>query len=167
MTHINFTIAPHSFLGHIKCHTGYCGSNSAETLVIYAGTDIDALASEMAQENAQSYSLDGKEVCSECGNDWSPDSEGSCWECDSGRSEWEENEAVAGYVAYWKPSNLGSCYAHIEDILNMLEELGAVKIGGSGVVVDMPVLEQVIDLTGGFTEFCTLLLDAGYSVGVK
>lgn len=84
-------------------HTGYCGENWCEQVIVYPG-NIDELAMEMANENASSYGSDGECVCSGCGAEDGNSGDFCEEEGCSGVYVYHENENIDGRIYKIQPS---------------------------------------------------------------
>lgn len=130
-----------SVLAFIECHTGSCGSESREVNLIYAGTNADSFAHELAVENAEMYGIYAGEPEDE------EDSDGV-----------EYSEGVEGTAYLFHPDDLSSTHESAHQILQWLVELEAIYwIQGitSSIVIDTALITQVMDYD--FKSFCELV----------
>lgn len=90
---------PHVMAVIVSCHTGSCGESWTDQNILEKGTDIDAYSDEAAKENAQSYGVEGEEICDDC-----RENVDSC-DCEnSSGSTWHENDSLEGHIYKVQPS---------------------------------------------------------------
>ena len=94
--------AKHDMIILVDCHTGYCGEGNTEEYFVPAGTDLDALAHEMAIDNASRFGSDGYE--------------------DEETGEWYENENVYASLYHYQLSKSGT-YVNGGDPINSVMKL--------------------------------------------
>jgi len=130
-----------SVLAFIECHTGSCGSEAKEVHLIYAGTNIDLFADELARENAEMYGIYRGE----------PEDE---------EDETEYSEGIEGTPYLFHPDDLGSTHTSAHEILMWLRELKAifwVEDYTSVIGIDREIISQVMEYD--FKSFCELVAD--------
>lgn len=96
--------APSAMACIVKAETGYCGEGNCEVVIIWPNTDLDALAEEMAQENAQSFGSEGECVCSGCGAEDGNDGDFCEEEGCNGVYVYSENENICAIIYKIQPS---------------------------------------------------------------
>lgn len=131
-----------SVLAFIECHTGSCGSESRDVHLIYAGTDADSFAHELAVENAEMYGIYPGGL-----HDDEEDSDGV-----------EYSEGIEGTAYLFHPDDLSSTHESAHQILQWLVELEAIawKQGFSNSLI-INVEEIKLVMQYDFKSFCELV----------